>query len=376
MQRKFWTLFLVWILTLQATLASTTPIQKNNIINGAIANYNAFASNPIDGNLPPKFLADKNKALREYLKDNKIKGPLPKAEYTKSGLYILTLEGKSITLEIDPILGTIRHNGNTLILKSTDSLKKQLEQLEIFLTPPTENKTVESLFSMIIPSASADCVEKYDVAIQTNTPKYKWYQKIPIEWSLGVIVLAGIFLPAAIANVVAVATVGTLVALFVVGEVKADNIEEKRKEIEKKDALLKELIEIKGAISVAKTGTVPPEASTIKRLYTEDELRFFNLYFKYSSLITKTGGVPLSKDEFLKAIALGDSSEKFCTPTVLDSVEKITTAITLQTPIDPTIVNQNAETVTAIVDDRRKEIPKAVVDDMAKPIIDSAAAAK
>lgn len=367
-------LFLVWLLTVQAALAAPVPTAKNNSVEAqkfielAVEKYNSFAINPSQVELPSKYLTDKNKIIKDYLRNNKIKGPLPKAELTKSGAFLLTLEGKSITVEIDPVLGLIRQNGNTLILKSTDTIKSQLEQMEKFLTPPTGDhsspiiKTVNSLFSIFIPSANADCMGKYDAAIEEQTPKYKWYQKIPIEWSLGVIVLAGLFLPAAIADIIIATTAVTLVGLFVVGEVKADDIAAKYEEQEKKTAALKELVAIRGAIAVAKTGTLPPEASIIKRLYSEDELRFFNLYFKYSNIVKKVGGTPISKEEFLKALADGDSTENFCNPNVLDTAEKITEQITAPNPVDPNVVNQSTVPSAAVVDESRKDIPKALMD--------------
>ena len=304
MIRSLLTTFLIWILTIQATLAFTpqastyTAAETQKYINHAIATYNAFASNPSKMSLPSNFSSENSKAVNEYMEKHKINGPLPKAKFIRPNTYELSTKGKSIIVEIDPIIGLLRINGETLILNSAGGLKGELDQINKFLTVPKTSalsKTAELLFSLIVPSASADCLSKYDSAIVEQTPKRKWYESLPAEWPLAIIILAGLLLPPVTANIVAGTITVALVGSIIEGTVHAEKYDQIQAERKKKEDALAELVTIRTAIAVAKVGKVLTEPDEQKRAYTRDELQFFSLYFKYSNIVKKSGGIPLSK---------------------------------------------------------------------------------
>jgi hypothetical protein len=133
-----------------------------------------------------------------------------------------------------------------------------------------------------------------------------------------------------------------------------------REIIKKEDAVknqYSEYIAIEGAYNLAKTGKVPPSSSTKDRPYTENETRFLYLYDKYSSYVKKTGGVPLSQEEFMKTLASGDSNEKFCSSYHFDNAVEIAQKI-VAPAIDPNVVNKSVAPEAAIVDESRKDTPK------------------
>ncbi len=381
MKRSLLTLFLIWTLTIQSALAFTPQASTNNSvemqkqIDHAIATYNAFSSTPSKINFPS---SEYSKAVNEYMEKHKINGPLPKAKFIKTNTYELSLKGKNIVVEINPILGIIRINGVTLVLNSKGGLKGQLEQVEKFLTNPKTisasgkndvlTKTAELFFSILVPNASADCLSKYDNAIIAQTPEHKWYEKLPAEWPLAIIILAGLLLPPVAANIVAGTVTAGLIGIAIEGSVHAEKYDRIQAERKKKEDALEELVMIKGALSIAESGTVPPPQQTAERPFTQDELRFHNLYFKYSSFIQKTGGVLLSKEEFLKALATANKEEKLCSPTLLDTVAKVTEKIMVQnSSLDPNELIKNIDPITddkaaSTVDDHRRDAPKDVPD--------------
>jgi hypothetical protein len=337
-------------------------VDTHKIFERALANYNTFAANP-SINLLPKNLSDTNKKAAEDFV-NKIKKPLPKAQMTKSGaIEFISPDGKNVTIEVDPIRGTLRVDDAVLILKSTDSLKNRIEQIQKFLEKPKTAGVFEKVLSVIIPSAEADCLGKYDQAIDDQTPKYKWYQEHPETLIFGIIILAGLFLPAAVANFIAGATALSFVGLTIAANtVYADDIARQEVELKKKDEALAELVSIRGAIAVAKTGDVPPmPAPDMKRVLTDDDRRFFHVYYKYWDEVKKLGGSPISKEDFLKAINEANNADKFCSPTVSDTIEKLTAKIYTQQVIDPNVVNKSEAPAAAVVDKSREDIPKDVI---------------
>lgn len=377
MRKNLFTSFVTWVFAMQAFLLIPAQARQNSeearkSIEQTIANYNAFAANPNKIDSPAYLPAESIKYIKGYMEKNNFNSQLPKATLNKDGSFGLTMEGQSLLLNIDPVLGIIRVNGNTLVLKSGDDFKSRLEKIKKILTAPktalntkkVRNKneltkrTVESFFSLIVSNAEADCLSKYNQAIKSQMPERDGIHLAahPELWAFGIW---------AVYVAVVIGTAGGAMVPFALGGGTAGMIwtVADEKELKGKEAVVKqklsEFIAIEGALSLAKTGKIPPKDSTADRQYTENEIRFLYLYKEYSSFVKKADGVPLSQEDFLKALAEGDANEKFCSKDQIDNAIAIAEKIMLPT-IDPNIVNKSVEPTITVVDESRQDGPKSV----------------
>lgn len=369
MKRSLLTLLMTWLLMVQASLAFTSKTPANDIenskkyLNDVIANYNAFATGPATNDFPKAISSENSKVLKDYMNKNKITGALPLAKLTEKGTIELRMKGQNTVLEINPTLGTIRFDNDVLILKSNQNLKNYLKQIEKFLAIQKSannnaiKNTVDTLFSLIVSTASADCLSKYDAVIEAKMPKRKGYYKTdhPAMWVMATgMLMALLLMPANFAILPAYG--GMLTALYVDDKDGEIRREERRVRYEIEDLIL-----IDGALRVAKTGKDPSGRITDEESYNPDHFRFFDLYNKYTEIVKKQNTPPLSREEFLKKLAEGDSKEKFCTPLPIETIDKFVEKIILPA-IDPNIVNNSAEPIanTNVLDEARKDDPKPV----------------
>jgi hypothetical protein len=360
--KQLTTFFVAWLMTVQAALAfapnKTNTAESRKYVETVIANYNQFASKADITLLPKDFGAENSKIVKNYMDKNKISSALPIAKLTARGTIEMTLAGQNTVIEINPSLGTISLNGQTLVLKATNSLQNRLDQIEKFLGAPKTAGAFEQLISIIIPAANADCLSKYDAAVDEKMPKREGIYKLhpPGAWTLAIgVLLSWLLIPTGIAILPFVPMYGSIIATPYVN----DKDREIRNEEWKVETSNWDLIAIDGALRVAKSGKVP--TSGVFGGLSEDGLRFKNLYFHYSELVSKNNGVPLSEEEFLKTLAEGDAKEKFCSAGLIDSAQKLTDTISATKAVDPNVVNKTEAPAAAVVDKSREDIPKDVI---------------
>jgi hypothetical protein len=353
---------------MQAALAFSPADSAQNNIDKIIAHYNTFALNPSSEAFPAALPADSIKIFKDYFVKNKIEGPLPEATLTKKGIIELRIKNLEMVMEINPVLGTIRLNGETLVLKSTDSIQNRLEQIEIFLSTPKTASSSEKFISFFIQSANADCLSKYDAAIAAKMPKRNGFFKLPHPgaWTLGaLLVISLLLIPTPWAML---PMYSTLVFVPGVNDIDRD-IRSAEGSVERKNH---DLILIDSALRIAKSGKVPFAVSEMKRPYNEDEWRFEGLYAFFTEESIKIGRPLLSKEDFLKTIAEGDLKEKFCKLNITENAEIFFTQMTMQASVDPNEINKTIDPMTSIVDEAIKNIPKDVtkeeIDKKMEPI--------
>ena len=189
---------------------------------------------------------------------------------------------------------------------------------------------LDSLFSFIISSANADCLSKYSAAIEA-------FDKKPLKFTAAISFFAALIVPA----------VG-LPALKATDDL----------DYEGRDRLH----QVKASLIAAQQGVVPSDPKIPVNegpypdglLYSHYQLCFAHMYNKYYALAKDQGSTPLSRKEFLDALADGDRKELFCNPTLLPDTKKVSEMIILQSSIDPNQINKNMPINTSTVDDNSR----------------------
>lgn len=369
MKRTILAFFSVWSLIIQSTWASA-PQAINYIkseyfkkyLSKAISDYNNIAKTPNEASLTKSFSGENLSTLKSYMKENKIKEPLPGAIITPKGTIELKMKGQSDIVEIDPVTRTLKINGSVIVLKSVNSLKERLNQLEKILKGPAKTSMMEKVLSIVVSEANADCLSKYDSLIDSKMPKREGIYKLrpPAMWVLSLGIITSLLL----GSISGGAGLGMFPA--VAGFYSSIFINDKDGELIAKERQVQNdnypLFVIDDALKIAKTGEVPksPESGIIFSTFDEVKYHFIQLYRDYSDYVTKKGGTPYSDEEFLKALVEGDQSEKFCKDA---PIEKTSDLFDLITPtnktLDPNTVNKPEDTAKPVIDDSHRDLPKA-----------------
>jgi hypothetical protein len=349
-------------MALQSALATNRQYSNETAkyINNAVTTYNLLAKNPKASN-PNPFTNVDNKFLNDYLKKNKIIGPLPQIKHLKENNYELISNGKAIVFEIDPIIGLLRINGRTLLFKSRNGFQGRLEEVNNFFqeSKTTFNneskqiwvKSLDAIFSIIISTATADCLSKISSEEKTTLLQrdnsyadYLYTTNTKNRNLVGVAILAFILCPPAVFPVAFAAMFGYELVL-------------KKESSDYSSAINKydRLVSIERTLAFAKEGDL---ASDQAKDTNNNRKAFYFSYGYYKGLLEKMGKKPLSQEEFKIALADADSRELFCSPQTLDSLDDIIKKMNTPISVDPNKINDSMQPITYIVDEPRKDVPK------------------